>query len=80
MGRAVCPHCQLIQWARLIIEPCESQMGEWGVAVFFCDCQVSSTVVCSSLGTQVQEEKPKSLNKEQTTAPQVHYKPWCGLL
>ena len=22
----------------------------------------------------------KSLNKEQTTAPQVHYKPWCGLL
>ena len=38
------------------------------------------TVVCSSLGTQVQKGKAKSLNKEQTTTPQVHYKPWCGLL
>ena len=40
----------------------------------------SNTVVCSSLGTLVQKEKAKSLNKEQTTTPQVLYKPWCGLL
>ena len=26
------------------------------------------------------KKKVKSLNKEQTTTPQVHYKPWCGLL
>ena len=37
------------------------------------------TVVCSSPGTQVQIEKAKSLNKEQTTTPQALYKPWCGL-
>ena len=37
------------------------------------------TVVCSSLGTQVQKEKTKSLNKEQTTTPQALNKPWCGL-